>query len=86
MSGIETLQVGPTDLIILRLDALPEGEVDSMIQTLHKHFPSNMILMLDKGETIEARPEEEIKGLLQALIEHQDYREHKDLAEGMNAP
>jgi hypothetical protein len=79
---VSTLKVAKDDLIFITMDLDDEQAQDDLIAALHKRFPANMILMLSPGETIEARPEEEVKALLKAILDHQEYREHKELAGG----
>jgi len=79
---VSTLKVGEGDMIVLNVELADDAAVDEIVQTLHRHFPNSMVLFLGAGETIEARPEEEVKELLKAILDHQEYREHKELAGG----
>jgi len=79
---VSTLKVAKDDLIIITMDLDDEKTQDDLIADLHARYPDNMVLLLGTGETIEARPEEEVKALLKAIVDHQEYREHKELAGG----
>lgn len=76
---ISTFEVADRDIIVLHTEDLPDEVVTDIINAIHEHFPGNMILMLGLGETVEARSESEIKELLQAVLDHEEYRDHKEL-------
>jgi hypothetical protein len=80
---MQTLTVGPRDLIVLKVDDWDDASVNEVVQTLHKYFPENMILFLGQDETIETRSEEEAKELLKAIADHQEYREHKAFSDAL---
>lgn len=71
----QIVNVASNDVIVIKDDNLmtlsPE-DFEPYLQMLHDHFPDNLVILLNKDDTFETTPIDELKMLLEDLIAHQE--------------
>lgn len=72
---INWVEVPENSVIILRADDYPDENDsvwDDRFQLLHEHYPTCLVVALYGEDTLEVRPLDEMRALLQDLIAHQE--------------
>lgn len=73
--NIEGVHVKDGDVILITDpdDSVGDGFEDIAAE-LHARYPNSLVMILAGEGSIESRPEEELRALLEALVEHQQAR------------
>jgi len=73
--NITSVDIKDGDVIVINDPDDSISDFDAFAGAFHDRYPSSLVVVFGPGGSLETRDEEELRTLLQALIEHREGRD-----------
>jgi len=71
----QTIPIAPNDVIVIKGEFFMEMEdeqMDDFMEKVHAQFPTNLVVVMDRGDTFETQSIYSLRAMLEDLIAHQE--------------